>query len=300
MNIALNAQRRLVRFSFTEVVVIESLGSRDMSTGRELAAYVSTLDSFVARGIPITLRNCQTASDLRCLFASLALDAALKGNCPLLHIECHGSASGNGLVLTNGDTVSWAELTPMLKALNIATKFNLLVFLAACNAFYFIEEMTSMHPSPVYALVAPSDEIDPGEVMRGTRVYYRILFDTGDAGVALRWLRAERLAAGRWFGKTAEEWFEEVIVNYVHSQCSKKAIAERARMLYQSQGHTSNRRSVGKLKRELGQRHAVFVRKYFQEFFCTEEVPDNLSRFDKLKRRVESKVNSMLAAPGFR
>ena len=302
MNRAHNTARRLARFSFSEVVVIESLGTGDVSTGKVLADYVSTLDSFVALEIPISLHDCQSASDLRSLFATLTRDATVKGIGPLLHIECHGSVDGGGLVLANGDAIQWTELAPMLKALNIATKFNLLVFFAACNAFFFIEEMTSTQPSPVYALVAPSDEIDTGELMRGTRVYYRKLFESGDAGFALKGLRDEQLSAGRWYGKTAEEWFEDVIVNYVHSHCSKKAIAERARLLYQSQG-PFNRQSVGKLKRGLGQLHAdhaAFVGKYFQKCFCIDELPENISRFDNLRIRVESKVKSLLAAPTFK
>jgi hypothetical protein len=296
-----NTGLRLARFNFSEVVVIESLGSQ-VSTGKVLADYISTLDSFVELGIPISFINCQNANDLRRVFTTLTQNATVKDICPLLHIECHGRTDGGGLVLANGNSILWTELSPMLKALNIATNFNLLVFFAACNAFYFIEEMKAMKPSPVYALVAPSDELDPGEIMRGTRVYYRELFESGDAGFALQKLRAEQLSTGRWFGKTAEEWFEEVIVNYVDSNCSKGQMAERARALYQSQS-SLNKKSVGKLKRELKQYHAhpgTFVEKYFHECFCLKELPDNLLRFDNLKTRVEAKMKSLLASPAFR
>jgi hypothetical protein len=301
MNSLHNTERRLARFNFSEVVVIESLG-KEVSTGKVLVGYISALDSFVQLGIPISLIDCQTAHDLRSVFDTLTHDAKVKGICPLLHIECHGRADGGGLVLANGDSIPWTELSPMLKALNIATNFNLLVFFAACNAFYFIEEMKAIKPSPVYALVAPSDELDPGEIMSGTRAYYRKLFESGDAGFALQELRAEQLSTGRWFGKTAEEWFEEVIVNYVGLNCSGKQMAERARVLYQSQ-RSLNKKSVGKLKRELKQVHAdpgAFVGKYFQECFCLKELPDNLLRFDSLKKRVEAKMKSLLASPAFR
>jgi len=194
----------------------------------------------------------------------------------------------------------WTELAPMLGQLNLATQFNLLLFLAACNAFYFIEEMSAIRPVPVYAIVAPTDTVDPGEVMRGTNIYYRTLFDSGDAGIALNELKNENLSSGYWFGITAEKWFEETLVNYVQTYCSSKDIADRARSLYQTQSHMSPRKSVGALKRGLHREHKEFVEKYFQKCFQTNVIPANVTRFAALRKRVDITVKNILSTHRFR
>lgn len=289
----------LANFRFTKFVVIESLESKEVSTGKELGGYISAMDSFKYLQIPLEFHDCPNAQRLREVLTQLTVDAKKLGSSPILHIECHGSDFGDGLVLANGEAIPWSELAPLLEALNLATQFNLLVFLAACNAFYFIEEMSSIRPSPVYAIVAPSDTLDPAEVMRGTRTYYRTLFESGDAGIALNRLKSETLTSGRWFGKTAEEWFEETLVNYVEKHCSTKQIADRARQLYQSQPSINRRRSVGNLKRGLQKAHKDFVEKYFQDCFHTSDVPSNLKRFEALRRRVDARVRGILASRGY-
>lgn len=292
--------RHLTNFRYTKFVVVESLGTTDVSTGKVLASYVSSLDSFVDQHIPLEIHDCPSAQSLRDVFTKLILDAKEHGGLPILHFECHGDKNGDGLILANGEKMHWIELAPILVNLNLLTKFNLLVFFAACNAFYFIEEMSAIRPSPVYAVVAPSDELNPGEVMSGTRIYYRTLFETRNAGFALQRLKAEYLCVGKWFGKTAEEWFEEVVVNYVRSHCSTKDIAERARSLYQTQSFTMPRKSVGALKRGLRHKHKEFVQKYFQECFLTAKIPANLDRFEALRKRVNVEVANILSSRSFR
>jgi hypothetical protein len=287
--------KRLANFRFAKFVVVESLGRSEVSTGQLLADYVSTLDSFVDLQIGIEIHDCQSAQRLKDVLAKITMDAREHRETPILHFECHGSQFGNGLVLASGEEIPWSELAPILDALNRATKFNLLVFLSACNAFYFIERMTAIEPSPVYAIVAPSDEVNPGEVLSGTRTYYRTLFGSGDAGFALKELKAERLRSGSWFGKTAEEWFEEIVVNYVRSHCSPKEIAERARSLYQTQPSTKPRKGVGALRRGLRHSHKQFVQKYFDRCFLTAEIPFNADRFEELRKRVDRRVKDILS-----
>ena len=287
-------------FKFSKFVVIESLGPKEVSTGKILTGYVSSLDAVVQSAIPVEVQDCPSAKSLLDLLDAMVSDAKQQQIYPILHFECHGDEQGRGLVFANGELMRWAELASRLKELNLAIGFNLLAFFAACNAFYFIEEMKAIQPAPLYAVVAPTDNVDPSEVMRGAMLYYRTLFNSSDAGVALSALKAEKLSVGQWFGKTAEQWFEEVVVGYFEGQCSTKAIAERARSLYQQQSRLSSRQSVGKLKRGLHMKHRTFVDEYFQKCFCTSDVPANVDRFLALHQRVDRRVKEIQRQPGFR
>ena len=295
-----NSIRRLASFRCTKLVVIQSLGTGDVRTGEILQGYLSTLDSFVANGTQLEIHDCSSKVQLTTLLETLLKEATEQHSFPILHFECHGSDEGDGLVLASEERMTWEELGSLLTKLNLATEFNLLVFFAACNAFYFIEEMEAIRPAPVYAMVAPSDEVSPAEVMGGTRIYYRALFDSADAGLALRTLRAEKLEQGQWFGKTAEEWFEEVLVNYVIANCSSKEIANRAQRMYQQQPTAGPRMSVGALKRGLYKKHASFSDEYFNQCFHTSEVPSNVQRFAALRTRVEQRVKAIRNQKSFR
>ncbi len=176
--------KRIVGFKFSKLVVIQSLTSNEVPTGKILGEFISTLDSFVEKNISFEIQNCLTKDSLIRLLRTYIQEANENDSYPILHFECHGMAYGEGLALANDENISWAELASLLIELNIACGFNLFVFFAACDAAYFIEEMNAINPSPVYAIVAPSDTVNPGEVMRGGRIYYSTLFSTTNAGDA--------------------------------------------------------------------------------------------------------------------
>ena len=287
-------------FRFSKLVVIQSLTSHEVPTGRILGEFISTLDSFVEKNLSFEIQNCLTKDSLVHLLRTYIQEAKESGSYPILHFECHGMAYGEGLALANDENITWPELALLLIDLNVACAFNLFVFFAACDAAYFIEEMNANKPSPVYSIVAPSDKVNPSKLMRAGRIYYSELFSTTNADQALRALKREKLECGQWFGLTAEQWFEEVVTGYVKDYCSAEAITERARCLYQEQKRNGGGASVGSIKRALSRKHSSFVDEYFQKCFFTHDIPKNTERFSDLKRRVERQAKAVLSQPRYK
>ena len=115
---------------FNKVWVIESLRPGDRGTGKSL--YNDVL-------LPISIREPDLKVEFACptdkkgffdVLSAVEKDAN-DGIYSMVHFECHGSK--DGLQLTNLDIVAWDELRNALIRLNLASKLNTVIVVAACN-----------------------------------------------------------------------------------------------------------------------------------------------------------------------
>jgi hypothetical protein len=99
---------------------------------------------------------------------------------PLLHIEAHGDIDGLTGPAKSGnlESLNWEELISPLQKLNLHTRCNLVVFIAACSGFAAITGVFKKGPrAPAVALVGPIATIHEGNLLHGTKEFYRRLND---------------------------------------------------------------------------------------------------------------------------
>lgn len=287
-----------VGFKFSRMIVLESLPSGEPRTGQHLVDYISALE--VDDAPPVSIAPFETRDEFFALL-HLLRDRSTKGEIPLIHLECHGSTDGSGFVAADGSQIQWEEVSPVLTAINMATKFNLLVFVAACNGGYFLKTLSGVEEAPCFGLIAPTDELDPGEVMRGTRAFYRKVLSTLDIGLALGDLRRDRLQEGEWFCELAENWFLKLVVNYVKTHGTTAALEERARRMRREAKKQGQNRSIGHFKRGLLRAHRTdLVGKYFDRFFHVEAIPENAIRFARVREELDARIRALLQQREFR
>lgn len=137
---------------------------------------------------------------------------ALEAECPrikpILHIEGHGSKKG--LELRRGNqapflTVPWSKLLERCRRLNIASHYNLGMFVAACDGIEALRPLTIKKAAPYMYVVGPSREVNVGKIAEGTRAFYeQILCPSPDLNRAFRALPPEFTAflAERFFAMT--------------------------------------------------------------------------------------------------
>jgi hypothetical protein len=129
---------------------------------------------------------------------------------PVLHLESHG---GNmGLEGPNGsggtELLAWDELTEPLQELNLATRCNLVVVVAACTGFAGVQALRRGPRAPAVALVGPDAPVMPTNLLWGAKEFYR------------RWLdekpRLSDIAesASREAGTVSFEWEPFAILAY--------------------------------------------------------------------------------------
>lgn len=94
---------------------------------------------------------------------------------PVLHLEAHGADLG--LVGPGGiegeEVLAWGELIDPLQRLNLATRCNLILFVAACIGFSGVQALTRGPRAPAVALVGPSAAVLPSKLLFGTKEFYR-------------------------------------------------------------------------------------------------------------------------------
>lgn len=276
-------------FTFSKIVIIQSLEPEEVQTGQILSDYISGLPGYMNYQPPITVINCKHANQFLEILQDLTQDAAA-GDIPLLHIECHGNIK-DGLEFENSSTLSWDRLSAALIPLNIATRFNLLAVFSACFGAHFVSQIEPIEPSPCWCLVAPTERVGVDELLQGFRVFYSALINDNDMGAAVRSISNCRLSHGRWLSKPAELWFEQLVTGYVKTHCTEPAARKRAQEMYRELKRKGNRCSLGSLIRMLRKRNRQCLHSdYFDNFFMISQIPENFLRFETARNRIVIKI----------
>ena len=77
----------------------------------------------------------------------------------------------------NSELLTWEELTEPLQQLNLATRCNLVVFVAACVGFAGIKTFRGGPRAPAVALVGPDAPVASSNLLWGTKEFYRRWLD---------------------------------------------------------------------------------------------------------------------------
>jgi hypothetical protein len=279
----------------SKLVIVESLESHEPKTGRITADLLESLVAEYASTLRVQFETCDSAADFRSLVQSLAEEAFAGLEAPVLHLECHGSES-HGLEFANGSCMAWDDLAEVLNTLNIATSFNLLVVLAACYGGQLLGEITAIRPAPCWCVVAPTQTVDPSDILRGFRTYYATLLKTGDAGHAAQQLSSISVSSGEWFVQPAQTWFERLVVDYARTHYNRSAAKARARAMtakLRSEGTNTSCDAMLEILRR--QHRSDLTGKYFDTYFSTGRIPGSAERFSATRERVATRLQEMRA-----
>src|SRR5437879_4136844 len=150
---------------FDSVCVIESLGDPDPSrhTGTWLVQNVLR-PAATHQAIKVFHAAPAGRGEFFKALAQIQDVIVARGHGPIIHLETHGDK--DGIILASDEVVEWRELTDVLTAINHAVGFNLLVVLAMCRGYYFIQTLVPTRPSPVWALVGPAEKVWDGDLRR--------------------------------------------------------------------------------------------------------------------------------------
>lgn len=243
--------------------------------------------------IGVSYLSCGYRDEFLAQVRALTEDARLHGRRPVLHIECHGDEA-RGLVFANDSELPWDALAEELEALNAATGFNLFVVVAACYGGHFLSQLHNGRPAPCLALIGPTEEVSPAEIMAGFMRFYRGLFDSMDAGKAARSMRGLQMSNGRWPVQHAEFWYSAVATGYVETHCSLAAIKARALQLRRQTLGNGVDVSMAVLKGMIKQAHRTrLAGTMFDTYFMVDLMPTNRRRFEPARRRLEIKLDEL-------
>jgi hypothetical protein len=267
---------------FNTIAIIQSIPQGELRTGARLREDLEILNVAHDHDLSIKLFDVDKKDEFVKTLKSLTDGAKQKGLLPVVHIESHGSSDQKGLVLASGDFVSWRELKPLLIELNIATRNNLLVFLAACNGAHLIEVVDLTDRSPCWGLAGPEQTTSSADLLKSFGEFYKVLLSSGSGDKAITAMNSVNdFNKTKYIFMNAEAFFKKVYKSYMKNECNNSALqvrARRMRKLSLSFGATK-KPSVGMMKRLLKRSQEDYFNKYKNQYFMIDLFPENSRRF---------------------
>lgn len=265
---------------FSKIYVLESLSPRDQRTGKLLWEDIDIANAFHQRELRTEFLRAPTRTEFIRFLRRIQSDAA-SGEYPILHIECHGSTEKDGVILADNSHLSWAELKPLLTDINVASRCNLLVVMAACYGGYFGHVIVPTERAPCWGFIGPTQTVYPDEILSGFNAFYGALLTSLDGDQSLAALSAKPLRFGGYYFTSALHFFKSAYASYFREFGSGEALDARARRMSRKlrKAGTDSRPGKGALKRLLKRTEASSFEKYYRQFFMLDLFPENESRF---------------------
>lgn len=274
----------------TNIWIIEWLSSNEQHTGRELHEWIEG-----RRPGWSVFHHCTTKAQVIQAIERAIVRARQSNMMPVLHIEAHGS--DDGLAPDNAENsefLTWEELTGPLQQLNLATRCNLVVVVAACTGFAGIQAFRQGPRAPAVALVGPDHDVGPSNLLSGSKEFYR------------RWIdKNPRLAdiassASREAGTVAFEWepftilaYEALVKSVIKSVRPAERLQKQERFRQRMLGETEL--SSSEIERQLTQTEAVscvVLQQIWDQLFMIDLYPSNQKRFGVDMKAIVDRITS--------
>ena len=221
----------VVEVRSTNIWIVEWLSPGERRTGTELYDWMEQ-----QRPKWAIYNQCDCKADVIRSIEQAAQETHQTGIMPILHIEAHGGPDGIA-PSTNiyEEVLTWAELTVPLQKLNVATKCNLMVVVAACLGFAAIKALTQGPRAPAVALVGPDATVNESDLLLGAKEFYRRLKDespqlTYIAESASREMNAAGFEIEPFATLAYESFIEQVVRKKRPSECQDGLERLRQRM----------------------------------------------------------------------
>ena len=263
----------------TNIWIIEWLPSGDPRTGKHLHEWMQSQRPgwsayFKCESKQDVLSAIERASDL-------AQNSKMN---PVLHIEAHGNENGLGRQYASGhvEFIEWNEITKSLQKLNLVTRCNLVVVVAACIGFAGIKALVQGPRAPAVALVGPDASIMSNNLLSATKKFYSRWMEPGPR------LRDVVLSASHVAGETSFEWepfavlafdslAELLIVSMREDQQRMQMNRIRQKMLKET--NLSPVEIKYRLSNFMPYDRARLIQKIWDEMFMIDLYPENKERF---------------------
>ena len=227
-----------------------------------------------------------TAHELATVLRQLEAEAEA-GHSPILHLECHGGKQG--IELASGEKMGWHQVKAHITPINIKSKTNLIVTLAACWGAWLSSVAVPPGRAPFVVLVGPAESIGQGFIEISYTAFYEELLTSFNFGHAL--MRMEHENGGLPFNygiTTAREIFEKGYAEYRRTQMTPEALAEREDAFIKAVRKAPRHPHYFRLDFELraiyraevdSPRATARFERFKERFFMADLYPENYIRF---------------------
>lgn len=156
------------------IAIIQSLPSNEKQTGKELHDVTIKYIQFEKPSLENDFYDVNNKNEFFEVLNKIIIIAKEENKFFFLHFETHGNDEGIGL--KNGELVSWFELLPIFRELNILYKNNLSIHLAVCEGNSLIRAIDPLDRSPFAFIVGSFEKIYNYDILNAFEVFYKSFF----------------------------------------------------------------------------------------------------------------------------
>lgn len=263
---------------FNQILVIDSIPSGELNTAKLLVEDIETYASAFSPSPAVKYVRVESGDELIDQIAKCQKDAVERDIVPMLHFECHGDE--DGFQLANGSLADWEELKLPITELNVATKLNLMIGVAACTGGALAKALRMSDRAPFWGLIGPTRMVTASALEKAYRALYLTLLETKSPAKAVAAMDAAT-EQGLFWRTTAQGLFQKGWASYKKDQCSAEAFEFRAKRMQERYKQLSEKPhpTVEELKVQLITHEPKAFERFCTTFFMYDLFPEHRTRF---------------------
>lgn len=208
--------------NFNHILIIDLLSNNEFQTARRL-------DDNLSAFIPAHQRThikIHSKKKLLEILEQIKSEEIPRGMKPIIHIEGHGSEQL--LLLPDNSSITWPHLYESLTGINTLLNNKLILFIATCYGFHYINTLSILQSTPTFFLISPSNIIDSNTIEIGASIFYKTLFKTKDLDSSVKKLNDYNPSFEFY---NSDQFFIDLMINYFKNGHYGKSARERAERL---------------------------------------------------------------------
>lgn len=170
------------------IIVIQSLGENDIKTGEQLYNDILRYKQYSQNESFAFFYDVHSIEEFEDAIR-YTLESLNTGDIVTLQIEAHGN--DDGIVLNNGEIVSWKHFYDLIRPINIEIGHLLIVVMAMCKSIAMISSMDPLKRAPYRAFVCTTRDINAEEIVNAFSAFYQEYFNLLDIEKAMKALQKE-------------------------------------------------------------------------------------------------------------
>lgn len=268
-------------FRFNKVYVIESLLG-EHQTGKELYDDIIKRSSYYHSDLLTEFVEVLSLKDWNNTIKKIVQETKDNHVIPILHLELHGSNNHDGLVLADGNLVSWENFVLDMRCINIETQNNLFITMGICFGMDILYYISLEKPSPFLGVIGSLYPLQNDDIYIRYTEFYDEFLQSFDITKSLeRLFSANPERPQEYSFVYAPELFRRIYQNYLKTQFSEEAIEKRINDSIQEVLLTAKKKKefTRKFKKELRDTKDLYFRKYINRFLMRDKFESCRNRF---------------------
>jgi len=165
------------------IIVFESLTEEDGHTFTGEALYNDTIKrriDLLEKDFTHNFHKVGTKNDFIEFVKFYQVNSPYMNGGIVFHFEMHGDEALNGLVLSNGELITWKEIVDLLRPINITTSNKLFITMGTCNGRYLYKGVDPYKKSPYSGYISASSTVKADEIYEKFGNLFEELIDNGN------------------------------------------------------------------------------------------------------------------------